>query len=161
MTSPFSDQLSPRDAARATTVRGRFHDVVVAASKVLHDQNVDERDRAALKWASEMLVASESKDVLLAMPSAEQLSGPGNVVLAIRRATKTDGDDPGETIKELNRGVADVIDGQRSPNALHAMEALRTVFSLISRISLQREVVSQGDPSSRDRWAPWTTTSSL
>jgi len=161
MSSPFSDQLSPRDAARATAVRGRFHDVVVAASKVLHDQEVDNRDRAALEWASEMLVASESKDVLLAMPSADQLSGPGNVVLAIRRATKRDGDDPGEAIKELNRGVADVISGQRSPHALHAMESLRTVFSLISRISLQREVVSQGDPNSRDRWAPWTMTSSL
>lgn len=161
MTSPFSDQLSPRDAARATAVRGRFHDVVVAASKVLHDQQVDERDRGALKWASEMLVASESKDVLLAMPSAEQLSGPGNVVLAIRRATKKDGDDPGEAIKQLSRGVTDVIGGQRSPSALHAMESLRAVFSLISRLSLQTEVVSQGDPDLRDRWAPWTRTSTL
>ena len=161
MTAPFSDRLSPRDAARAATVRGRFHDVVVAASKVLHAQEVDERDRFALKWASEMLIASESKEVLLAMPSAEQLSGPGNVVLAIRRATKQDGDDSGEAIRELSRGVSEVIEGQRSPDALQAMESLRAVFSLISRISLQAEVVSHGDPNSRDRWAPSTTTSLL
>lgn len=158
MTSPFSDRVSPRDAARAAAIRGRFHDVVVAASKAIHEQSLDERDRAALSWASDMLTAASSKDVLLAMPSAQQLSGPGNVILAIRRAATSNGDDPSDAINQVTHGVAEVLDGQRSKSALDAMESLRTIFSLISRLALQSEVAAQGERGSRNRWAPLTTT---
>jgi hypothetical protein len=161
MASPFADRVSPSDAAQVAALRGRFHDVVVAASKVVHEQVIDKQDRLALKWASEMLAAAQAKDVLLAMPSAHELSGQGNVILAIRRATDANGDDSTEAIRQLTRGVSDVLRGRHTDLALQSMESLRAVFAAVSRIALQAEVSAHGDPESRSSWAPLMTISAL
>jgi hypothetical protein len=159
MTFSFTDRASPREIAEATAMSGHFHDVVVGASKVLHGQALEAQDKAALRWAQELLEMAASTDVLLAMPSAQQLAGPGNAAIALRNAARPEGGDPDETLDALRRGLANLIRGHRDDAVLSAMDMLREVFSHVSRLSLQAEVVAQREEGSEKPWALSATSS--
>lgn len=159
MNLPSTERMNPRDVAKATALSGRFHDVVTGASKVIHRRDLDERDDASLRWARELLEVAGSKDVLLSMPSAQQLTGPSNAVLALRRAARPDGGDPDQALAELRAGVDDALRGRRDERTLSAMESLRNLFSLVSRLFLQAEVSTQSEQGSRRSWALSATTS--
>lgn len=153
-----SERANPRDAARAMTTSGRFHDVVVAASKVMHSQELEDRDMASLRWARDQLREAGSKDVIFAMPSANRLTGPRNAVLALRRAVRPSGGDPGDTLNDLRAEVDAVLRGKRDQPAIEAMQSLRQLFSRVSRFLLQTEIASHDDSIPGRLWALSTTT---
>jgi hypothetical protein len=161
MSLPSSDRVNPREMARAAATKGQFHDVVVAASKALHNADLDERDIASLRWARELLDQAGSSDVLFAMPSAQQLAGPGAVVLALRRAAVPSGGDPEQGLRHLRQGLGGALKGRRDEGALEAMRALRDLFSAISRLSLTAELVRQSERTAGSSWALSATTSRL
>jgi hypothetical protein len=155
---PSSERVNPRDVAKATAIAGCFHDVVVSASKLLHDGTLDSKDRASLRWARGLLEAAASKDVMLSMPSAQELTGTTNAVLVLRRAARPDtGDDPDSTLLALRDAIDDALRGQGNERLAPALESLRELFSMVSRLALQAEVVAQGEQAGGS-WPPSTTT---
>jgi hypothetical protein len=161
MNPPSIERMNPRDVARATALTGRFHDVVTGAGKVLHGRDLEPRDAGSLGWARDLLEVAGSKDVVLSMPSAQQLSGPGSAVLALRRAARPEGGDPDEALAELRDCLDDALRGKRDEHTLAAMESLRDLFSLVSRFFLQAEITAQSERGSGRLWALSTTTSRL
>jgi hypothetical protein len=159
MKFPFTERTSPREIAEATAMSGHFHEVVIGASKVLHGHALEAQDETALRWAHELLEMAASTDVLLSMPSAQQLAGPGNAAIAVRNAARPDGGDPDETLDALRRGLAKLGSGHRDDDVLSAMDMLREVFSHVSRLSLQAEVVAEREEVSEKPWALSATNS--
>jgi hypothetical protein len=159
MRFPFTERTSPREIAEATAMSGHFHEVVISASKVLHGRELDTQDQGALEWANELLEIAASADVMLAMPSAQQLAGPGNAAIAVRNAARPDGGDPDETLNVLRSGLQEAIRGRRNDAVISAMDTLREVFSAVSRLSLQAEVVAQREEGSEKPWALSPTSS--
>jgi hypothetical protein len=157
--TPSSERANPRDVAKATAIGGHFHDVVIGASKVLHAQELDRQDEDSLRWARDQLREAASREVIFTMPSVNQLTGPGNAVLALRRAARPNGGDPDDALSDLCARVDDVLRGKRDEPVLEAMRSLRRLFSLVSRLSLQTEISSQGDLAPGQSWALSTTTS--
>lgn len=161
MSLPSTERSNPRDVARAATLAGQFHDVVVSASKVLHGHQLEKADRASLLWARDLLASARQVDVMPAMPSANQLAGPGSTVVALRRAAGPDGGDPDTALKSLVEGVTAALRGRRDKDIVETMESLRRLFALVSRLALQSEVLAQSEPRHGRTWTPLTPTSSL
>jgi hypothetical protein len=129
-----------------------IHDVVISASKALHRQQLDERDIRSLKWARGLLELAESSDVIIAMPSAQQLSGPSNAAIALRRAAHSGDKDAAPAFTELRKSVNAVLRGAPAEEAEDAMRSLRDLFALLSRALLQTEVMRHGEEPSKRPW---------
>jgi hypothetical protein len=127
----------------------RLHDVVRAASKALHDDALVKADRDALRWARALLKEASSREVLLAMPSAQELTGVGSVIVVLRRAARPDdGEEPEAALAQLQKAITGALRGARDDVVLSGLEALRSLFSRVSRRTLQNEVLreSERDP---------------
>jgi hypothetical protein len=160
MSLPSADRIDPREVAKATAMSGRVHDVVVGASKVLHKQTLDARDTESLRWARGLLKSAASKDVVMAMPAAQELAGSGNVVMVLRRAVTPDDDaNLDQVFSQLGKAVDQALRGDRTEDVIAGVESLRQLFSAVSRFGLQAEVVAQSERPSSRSWAPSTTTS--
>ena len=153
------ERTSPRDVARATAASGHFHDVVIAASKVLHDAPLAEEDRTSLRWARDVLNRASTRTVLLHMPSARQLAGDGTLAAAIREAARPDGGSPEKPLREIRRSIDRCLRGTRDDSVTASMQKLRELFAAVSRVALQADVLSQGEPPTPEPWTHSTTTS--
>ena len=158
MTLPAADRTNPRELARSVALAGRFHDVVVAASRVLHGEELNKEDRKALRWAKQLLDAAASTDVIVAMPSAQQLAGPSNPILILRQAAGEPGDDREQALTELRNAVRAIVRGDRDEDLMPKVESLRTVFAIVSRMVLREELATQGQQPSGGSWPPSLTT---
>lgn len=159
MTPPAArDRLNPRDIAAGAATAGRFHDVVVGASRALHNQGLREEDRDSLKWAKAML-QSAGRSAVVSMPTAKELSASSNPVLIIRRAAAPSSEgDPDLTLKTLSEDLGKILDGKLDDHLIHSLESLRTIFSMVSQMSLRAEVVAQSGSTSGGSWLPSMTT---
>jgi hypothetical protein len=138
---------NPRDIAEQATVAGQIHDVVVGASKAIHNKRLDEDDVLALRWAEDVLSAVASKQAVVTMPSATELSGPVDPVGVLRRiATDPSTDeDPSELFQHLSSAISSVLDGKRNDQLTKALESVRTVFITVSKTLLGAEVATRAD----------------
>lgn len=139
MSLPLPDSRDPKQAAAATMSAGRFHDVVVGASKVLHGADPDERDTDALRWALDLLHSAASVDILFAMPSSQQLATGGGTVSAIRRAARSSESEV--ALDRVRDGLEAALKGRRNDDVADSMAGLRMLFAIVSRIALQAEVL--------------------
>jgi hypothetical protein len=158
MSSPFSEPTNARQAAVSATATGRFHDVVIGASKILHKVELDDRDRDALRWALKMLKSAVATNVIYAMPSSQQLATSGTTILALRRAARSNDGDADVALARVHDGLDAALSGRRDAATMDAVAALRVLFSVVSRFALQSEVVSHGERRGNPAWPVSTTT---
>jgi hypothetical protein len=159
MSLPSTEGTSPRQIASAATASGRFHDVVIAASKVIHGSSLSDADRAALRWAIGLLDAARRRTMVLEMPSAQQLATEGTFAAAIRKAARPPDGNADDSLRELRQGVDKCLRGDKGEDGVAAMQALRELFTVVARLALQADVLSQGEPSPAGSWALSTTNS--
>jgi len=158
MTPPATrDRLNPRDIAAGAATAGRFHDVVTSASRAMHGQELRQRDRDSLKWAVQLL-RSAGEGGVVAMPSAKKLSGSSDPALVVRRAASPSQDeDLDAKLHELSKDINKVLNGERSDHLIQSLESLRTIFSMVSQMSLNTEVVARSTHTGGS-WLPSMTT---
>lgn len=153
------DRVNPRDIAAQAMTAGRFHDVVVSASKAIHDEDLARGDIETLRWAKSLLGSAGSTRSVVTMPPATELSGPSNPIMILRRAAKpTAGEDPDKTLRELSEDITEVIQGHRSDHLRNSLESLRTIFLMVSRLSLGAEVAARTEEAHASPWPPSMTT---
>jgi hypothetical protein len=136
---------------------GRFHEVVASTSKAIHGSALEQRDRQNLRWAKNMLrTAAAAEAAVISMPSSTELSGPSNPIRILRRAAQPeDGDNPNVLFKGLSKALGDVLGGNElDQGLLESLECVRALFSVMSRMSLRAEVVTQTEQTSPDAWLP-------
>lgn len=157
MTSYGVDRADPRDIAKSAMTAGRFHEVVTTASKVIHRSDLDSRDQENLRWAKDILTtAGDAEAAVVSMPSTTELSGPSDPIRILRRAARPDeGVTPDKLFKSLSEALGDVLGGKEVDQGLiESLECVRALFSVMSRMSLHAEVVTQTEQSSPDAWLP-------
>jgi hypothetical protein len=159
MSLPFSEPRNARQMAAAATTTGRIHDVVVGASKLLHGAKADDRDRAALRWALQMLDSAASKDVVFAMPSSQQLATTGTTVSALRRAARSTSGNTDAALAQVRDGLRAALRGRRDARTMEAVSELSGLFAVVSRIVLQSEVLAHGERDDDEAWPRLARTS--
>jgi hypothetical protein len=159
VTLPTGERANPREIARSVALSGQFHDVVAATSKVLHGQDLAKDDRESLRWAKRMLQAAASDQVMVTMPAAQELLGPFNPILTLRKAGGPSDADRKSAFRELERGVTRIIRGERDEDTCRAADSIRLIFSMVSRMALQAELAAQGDNPPSGSWPTSLTTS--
>jgi hypothetical protein len=158
---PSNERVSPRDIAWSAVASGRFHDVVIAASKVANNVPLAEADTSSLRWARQLLASAAGRTMVLKMPSAQQLAGTGTLAAAIRRAAKPEGGNPDEPLRELRTSIDKYLKGNRDEAVTTNMLAVRDLFAYVTRVGLQADVLSQGEPPAAGPWLVSTTNSLL
>jgi hypothetical protein len=153
--SPFTtERENPRDIAEQATEVGQIHDVVVGASKVIHEAPLDEGDIAALNWAMNVLSTVASKQAFVTMPSASELSGRADPVGVLRRiaADPSTDDDPNQLFQHLSDAISSVLEGKRNEQLIKALESVRTIFVTVSKTQLGAEVATRADQTFDGTW---------
>jgi hypothetical protein len=156
--SPFdAERADPRDIATSAMTAGRFHEVVVSTSRAIHAADLDQTDKQTLRWAQGMLkTAAAAEAAVVSMPSSTELSGPANPIRILRRAARSeDGADTNVFLKDLSKSLGEVLSGRPLDEGLiKSLECVRALFSMMSRMSLRAEVVTQTEQASPDAWLP-------
>jgi hypothetical protein len=156
--SPFdTERADPRDIATSAMTARRFHEVVASTSRAIHAAELDQADRRTLRWAKEMLrSAAAAEAAVVSMPSSTELSGPANPIRILRRAARPeDGADPDVFLGDLSKSLNDVLSGRQVDESLtKSLGCIRALFSVMSRMSLRAEVVTQTEQTSPDAWLP-------
>lgn len=151
------DRLNPKDIAANATAAGRFHDVVISASRALHEQELRPKDRDSLEWARKVL-QSAGEGMVGAMPAAKALVGSADPILVIRKAALSSAnDDLDSRLRGLSKDIPKILAGGRSDHLIQSLESLRTIFSMVSRMSLNTEVVAESSHADGS-WPPSMTT---
>lgn len=146
MSLPSYEHIDPRQQAESTAAASRLHDVVVAASKVAHHKSLNERDQDGLVWARSLLANAATTEVVFRSPDAKNLSNPGAMICAIRKAATTGSDSDTDdreiqaTLNRMSKAIELAVEGKLSEDVVPAMHDLETLFSLVSRMSLSHEV---------------------
>jgi hypothetical protein len=154
MTLPASEPRNPRRMASVMVATGHFHDVVVSASKLVHDIPLEDRDVEALRWAEEVLNVAAENDVPVDMPSSHQLADVGATALALKEAAA----DAPDVLSSVRDQLAAALRGEHDEAVISCMRTLQQLFSTVSRIALQSEVQSKDEREADQSWASLTTT---
>lgn len=153
MSLPSSEPRNPRHTASVTIASGRFHDVVIGASKLVHGVRLETRDIEALRWAQEVLDVAAETDVAFEMPSSNQLADVGATALALREAAARAPD----ALADVRDQLTAALRGDRGQSVTSCMVVLQELFSTVSRIALQAEVQAKDDREADQAWASLTT----
>lgn len=157
VTSYGVDRADPRDIAKSAMTAGRFHEVVTTTSKVIHRSDLDSRDQENLRWAKDILTtAGDAEAAVVSMPSTTELSGPSDPIRILRRAAQPDeGVTPDKLFKSLSKALGDVLGGKEVDQGLiESLKCVRALFSVMSRMSLHAEVVTETEQTSPNAWLP-------
>lgn len=153
--SPLTfERENPQDIAERATASAQVHDVVVSTSKAIHNKPLQEEDMVNLRWAEDVLSAAASRQAVITMPSAAELSGPFDPVGVLRSfaAGPTSEEDPSELFNDLSKAISSIIDGQRSVELIKALESVRTAFLTVSKMLLSAEVAARTDQAFDGTW---------
>lgn len=157
---PLAERDNPRDIALGAATAGRFHDVVLSLSKVLHGIDLESEDRDALQWAKKMLSSAGSRRAIASMPSAKELSNHTNPILILRRAAQpTAGDDLDQALLKLSKNLDAALRGRLDEDVFKSLASARTIFSMVSQISLGTNVAKKTEQDPIQPWLDLTTTS--
>lgn len=159
MSLPVNERENPRDIATGATVSGRFHDAVVSLSKAIHDVELEADDQDALRWAKSLLESAGETRTIVTMPSAKELTNQANPVLILRRAVQpAAGDVPDQVLGELSKSLEAVLQGERTERLSESLSAVRTIFSMVSQMTLGASVSRKTEQAPVRIWPDLTTT---
>jgi hypothetical protein len=155
---PTTDRANPRELAAEATLSARFHDVVVGLTKAIHNAPLDSEDKDALRWAKRLLNSAGTQRAVVTMPSAHELSNQANPVLFVRRAAA--GEDFERGLRDMGQDLESVLTGQRNEELSESLHTVRTIFSMVSQMTLGANVSRSNEQTPVRIWPNLTTTSS-
>lgn len=148
---PFSTSYpaDPREFIDAASRAEFFQDVVAAASRVLHGQELTSADREQLETCRQLLVAAASSEIALPGAGLPRLADDPEALSAVLSAT--DGP-PAERLKELGDSIKGVLADERTDAVLQDVAALRMLFVAAGRRSLSDSVRSAEEREPDSSW---------
>lgn len=150
MTFPGHEQDNPQRVSAAVNTAGFAQDVVMATSRLIHGQELTDRDSRALTECRELLECMRAPEIAIEHSAERQLDGSDTVAL-LRKARSAKPQDAGDltnTVAALNRLLA----GDSSPEAVREISRLRDIFLTVGQANL----ATMTRPAGRDAPDPWT-----
>jgi len=132
------EPMNPADIAASATRAGFFQDVVVAASRLLHDEKASERERRALRQGSKLLRIAATSDAVLLQSTTQELS-EASATLAVIRAAGTDASDA-RYFQQLSSAIQGALRGERTDSVMARVNMVRELFLAVNEASLDASI---------------------
>jgi hypothetical protein len=134
MSFPGQEQDNPQRVSTAVNTAGFVQDVVVAATRLLHDEDLSGGDRAALEDCRDLLSGMLSTDITL-VRSSERHLGDANTVALLRRTRSTQPQGPGD-LESVVTAISQLLEGRRDAELLEHARRLRQTFLAVAEANL-------------------------
>lgn len=152
MSFPDHEQESAQDVSMALNTAGFAQDVVVATSRLIHDQELTEDDRRALAECQGLLRRMISTDVVFARSGERQLAATNTV--ALLRKASAGRENPGESLANAIEALERLLAGERTVERVDEVRKLRDIFLTVGEVNL---VVMTRQSAGREDSGDWTT----
>jgi len=151
MSFPGHEQENPQRVSAAVNTAGFAQDVVVAASRLIHDQPLTDRDREALAACRDLLRWMGSTEVSFARSGERQLAA-SNTAALLRKARA--GSAEGSDLEAIVKAIDHLLGGQRDEDSVQQVRKLREVFLTVGEVNLA--AMTRRDPGAEgpDGWTP-------
>jgi hypothetical protein len=151
MSFPGHEQDNPQRIATAVNTAGFAQDVVMAISRLIHDQDLSEDDRTTLEHCRVLLNGMLSTDIPLARSGERRLGGTNTVAL-LRKARMAQPQDAGD-LASMIMAMDRLLAGERDGKSLEQAHKLRNIFLAVGKANLAD--MTRHDPR-RDASDNWT-----
>jgi hypothetical protein len=157
MSFPGHDQDNPQRVSDSVHTAGFSQDVVVATSRLIHGQSLNERDHKALQDCQSLLRRMSSTDVTFARSGDRQLAASNTVALLRKAGAKEL--TAGKNLTEAADAIDRVLAGERQEELIDELRQLREIFLTLGEVNLA--AMTRRDPGQEgpDGWPPLITNS--
>jgi hypothetical protein len=152
MSFPGHEQDNPQRVSAAVNTAGFAQDVVMATSRLIHDQDLTPRDQQALDACRELLRRMISTDITFVRSSERQLAAINTVAL-LRKARSADPQDA-EDLEATIAAIGKLLDGRRDQESIDRVRRLRDTFLAVGEGNLA--IMTRRDPNN-EASDSWTT----
>jgi hypothetical protein len=132
------ESMNPADIAASATRAGFFQDVVVASSRLLHNETASDRERRALRRGSELLRVAATSDAVLRQSTTQELSD-ASATLAVIRAAGSDASDA-RYFQQLSSAIQAALRGKRTDTVMVKINMVRELFLAVNEASLDASI---------------------
>ncbi|MGA9284146.1 MAG: hypothetical protein WBV85_01770 [Solirubrobacteraceae bacterium] len=147
---PGHEQDNPQRVSAAVNTAGFAQDVVMATSRLIHDQTPTERDREALDACRALLKRMLSTDITFVRSGEHQLAAINTVAL-LRKARSTDPQDA-EDLERAIGAIENLLAGQRDPESIDRVRKLREKFLAVGEDNLAAMTRRDPHDEASDTW---------
>ncbi len=151
MTFPGHEQDNPQRISAAVNTAGFAQDVVMATSRLIHEQDLTDRDYQALTACQGLLRRMLDSEIPVERPSEQQLDG-NNTVALLRKARSAQPQDAGDLARTVT-ALDELLAGRRESEDIKEVCRLRDIFLAVGQANL---AAMSRLPSSREAMEPWT-----
>jgi len=125
---------NPAEIAAQATRAGFFQDVVVASSRLLHDEAPSDDEREALRRSSQILAVAASSKTVLRRSVTQELSESSARLAVIRAAGDRAADS--EFFASLRAAIDGALRGKRDESITAGINMVRDLFLAVNEASL-------------------------
>jgi hypothetical protein len=153
MSFPDQEQENPQRVSESITTAGFVQEVVVATSRLLHSQQLTNRDRGALESCRALLERLLSADADEVAPPGERHLAATSTVALLRKSRATHPSESDDLAK-TSEAIEQMLAGKRDDTSLERIKNLRQTFLSLGEENLTS--VTHGDPTQEqsDTWTP-------
>lgn len=153
MSFPGQEQENPQRASESMTTAGFVQEVVVATSRLIHSQQLTERDRGALENCRALLNRLLSGELDEVAPLAERHLAATSTVALLRKSRATRPPES-DNLEKASQAIEKVLGGEPDDTSLEIIRQLRQIFLSIGEDNLAS--MAHRDPTQErsDTWAP-------
>lgn len=154
---PAREHTTPREASTAVHTASFAQDVVLALSRILHQQALSDRDRRALQRCHALLERLASTKPTLRRPGERALSADMQTLAAFRaaRSARAHRDDVHQVMEMLERALT----GSHGAPDLERIRELREVFLSIGQLNLKAMAREEREDGATGGWIRLTASS--
>lgn len=152
MSFPGNEPDNPQRVSAAVNTAGFVQDVVVATSRLLHGQDLTERDRQTLVDCRDMLRRILSTEVSLERSGERHLAATNTV--ALLRKARAAHPEVNEDLAETAEAIDRLLSGELDEDSLKHAGQLRQTFLTLGEVNLA--VMTRHDPG-QEGSDGWTT----
>lgn len=153
----IAHETDPVAIAAAARRAGLFQDIVIAASRFLHGQDLLNRDRRALRKAAELLALAASSEAVLRHSTTQQLAD-ASATLAVLRAAGPSASEAGY-FEDLGAAIAKALRGIRSDPVVRSTRVVQGLFLAVNEATLSASLRGEQEDQSSQLPIPSTANS--
>jgi|SRR5277367_2694553 len=150
MTFPSHERDNPQRVSTAVNTAGFAQDVVMATSRLIHEQELTDRDHRALEECRALLERMRSPEIAIENSGERQLDGSDTVALLreARSAHPQVAGDLAQTVTALD----ELLEGHRDSQFVEEIGRLRDIFLTVGRANLAAMTRQAAGREAPDLW---------
>jgi hypothetical protein len=149
---PGHEQSNPQRVSAAVNTAGFAQDVVIATTRLIHEEGLTDRDRRALEGCVALLKRMLSTDITFVRSTEHRLAAVNTVAL-LRKARLAEAPEA-EGLEHAITAIEKLLAGERDEQSIDRVRRLRDTFLAVGEDNLA--AMTRHDPG-REASEHWTT----